>query len=237
MSNVLLLHFTYCTYAYNYVYMHTCTHAQFHVNRLTAGTYYTHLRTHIHTQCHAPSHSKIVYSTLLVISPFPCTMRSWASAVFGGSALVEKVLNALNCLMYQILFALCTRKYSFDASPACSQSYLPTLLRQLVCNKGRAKMCTTWWPTNALSAMSRWTRNKECRCSRSLTYGTDTVSMFITWFSFVEMATLLKDRGARRWNSVAHKTAVNDFPAHSFFSYVSTWLSRGLRANLWSGRP
>ena len=122
MSNVLLWHFTYCTYAYNYVYMHTCTHAQFHTNRLTAGTYYTHLRTHIHTQCHAPSHSKIVYSTLLVISPFPCTMRSWASAVVGGSALVEKVLSALNWFMHQILFALCTRKYSFDASAACSQS-------------------------------------------------------------------------------------------------------------------
>ena len=103
---------------------------------------------------------------------------------------------------------------SFDASAAYSQSYLPTLLRQWACNKGRAKMCTTWWPTNALGVLCQGGQRIECKCSRSLAYGTDTVSMFITWFSFVEMANLLKDRGARRrWNSVSHKTAVNDFLA------------------------
>ena len=50
-------------------------------------------------------------------------------------------------------------------------------------------------PGGAMSIQT--TKDRECRCSRSLAYGTDAVSMFITWFSFVEVATLLKDREPR----------------------------------------
>ena len=76
-------------------YICTLAHTQFHTNcRLTASTYYTHTCANIYTQCHACSHSRKVHSTLLVISIFPCTMGSWASAVFGGSALAGKITLA-----------------------------------------------------------------------------------------------------------------------------------------------
>ena len=85
-----------------YAYMHTCTHTQFHTNRLTADMHYTHTCAYIYTQCHAHSHSRIVNRTLLVISPFPCTMGSWVSAAFGGSALVGKMQFWQGRLLWQL---------------------------------------------------------------------------------------------------------------------------------------
>ena len=85
---------------------HTHTHTQFHANRLT-GTYYTHTCTHtyiynyIFTQSHSHSHSRIVYRTLLVISPFPCTMGSWASAVTGNGELSYIVQCLVAVLWYR----------------------------------------------------------------------------------------------------------------------------------------
>ena len=70
-------------------YMHTCIHTQFHTNR---HVLYSHLCTHTHKVIHFHTVQYIVYRTLLVIFPIPYTMVSWASAAFGGSVLVGKML-------------------------------------------------------------------------------------------------------------------------------------------------
>ena len=81
-----------------YLLVHTCTHTHWQ------GTYFTHTCARENTQWHVHSHSRIVYSsyTLLVISPFPCTTGSWASAAFGGSACVGKMLFWQERLLWQI---------------------------------------------------------------------------------------------------------------------------------------
>ena len=87
----------------------TCAHLHPHPHTHThwQGTYYTHTCTHvhiyiIHNVMYIHTVYRKVYSTLLVISPFPCTMGSWASAAFGGSALVGKMLFWQGKLLWQL---------------------------------------------------------------------------------------------------------------------------------------
>ena len=91
MSDILPTYI--CTLAHTYTISH--------YNRLTADMYYTHTCAYIYAQCNAPSHSRKVYSTLLIF-PFLCTMGSRVSAAFGGSALVGKMLFWQGRLLWQL---------------------------------------------------------------------------------------------------------------------------------------
>ena len=65
------------TYMYN---AHLHTHTQFHTNRLTVGTYYTHTSAYIYTECHAPSHSRIVASVQNITHHFS-SLAQWGAEV------------------------------------------------------------------------------------------------------------------------------------------------------------
>ena len=79
----------YLLYVGVYVYMHTCTHTQFHTNRLTSGMYYILTPVHTYIYVHNLMHIHTVEKCTIHYSSFPLSLAQW------GAELVQHLVAVL----------------------------------------------------------------------------------------------------------------------------------------------